>query len=305
MRSLLNRNDLCALLRYESEESHSPIHYKEVLSALDAPGKYADPKNLKIAQASLNDPSILSRFMANHEASKFYYALWIGGLLGTDDLPKRLLPLRSYRLLTELWAAHPKNGAYPYFRASVRNKLGQDPKLVRSDLLRGLEAPEFNTWFLSLSQEIYKWGLTDPSHYAMATMFIGVLPMPNYANPHHLVLEWIEKDDLEFSQAAGSFGRKLLDQAERASSRREIVFWLAIEQAVGKGIARRVWSKTHPGESLPENLRDLYEYRKLLEKDPYRGAWSKALDEKTCDPHLADEVLETEIRDLERDRLLH
>lgn len=211
--------------------------------------------------------------------------------------PERLGVGTAFKLLGQLIESSPNYGAFPYFRAMVRNKLRQPDEEIIADYTAAAEALHFDALVLPLSQEIYKWGIRDASHYYAATSGIAKLPIPDYYNAMQPLLKFIDNSDENFATHALALGERLMRQNANASSRREFVFWVALEYQVGHVIAKRAWQKLHPDDAPPAELTKTY--KDFLDNDRFRKPWSEAFEAKSdCDPRKLGDLIDAETKSL-------
>jgi hypothetical protein len=288
---MLSANDTCGLIQSGWLEKLTP---PESVALLGMP---APEPGLSLAQNLVNAPERLSAPAAEDDVRKFYSALYLGGILS----PKKMLhpnSQKAFGLLSELVGDYPGNGAFPFFRAAIRQKLHQSIDAISDDVVMASDAPDFDSQTTIAARGIYEWGLRDTSHYIAAMRIISVLPLPDYLPSEKLVNHLVDQSDNDFASAVLQLGEKLMARNEAASSRREFVFWNALEYQVGRAIAQHAWRKLHPGVALPSDLTK--SYKDFLGNDRYRKPWSEAFNKQgLCDPAKLDDVLEAETRDFE------
>lgn len=212
---------------------------------------------------------------ARSETAELYKALILSELLTGYDFA-RPDAREAVAILEGLKAHNPRNGAYPYFLAELKHRLGYAKAEVRAEILDAVTGPEFDTFLLDHTRALMERGFTSVSYLLLARYLVRMTPMPNYIDTMLLARQVLsEESDPAINQAALAFGKHLMSRAAKQSYRQEGIFWLALEYGAGQIIGAQAWAGLHPGEEPPTEL--MRSYQELLaEHDP---GWNEAFDD--------------------------
>ncbi len=157
------------------------------------------------------------------------------------------------------------------------------------------EAPVFETPILNVSKEIHQWGLQSPSQYLLGTLVLKDLPSPNYLTTYDLIKGYLNESDERFRELIFEWGQRVSRRHADASSKREFVYWFALEYQIETALSRLAWMKLHPDQEVPKELPK--SYKVLFDRDPHQDQWVKALNSpEHCNESAFQDLLASQIQ---------
>jgi hypothetical protein len=270
VRKIMRDDDYCALIRIKDKIDGAYIGFftKNLLDerniAESGPEEERAFEALLLGLSAKSGEGAANAFHSrDDEILRFFNALLLGNLL--DGVNFRDADLRaSESLLAELTRERPQNGALFYFLANVREKLNFPPAQVKETVRSALLAPEFDTFVLWISQQIWGRGLNSLTQLVAARILISKVPIPNYNAPYFTLRKYVNGDN-EMAVLAIDFGRRLMREGiQLGPDLDEFVYWLAIEHAIGRSIYLKAWPLAHGGE--PPEKAFAASYKDILKK---------------------------------------
>lgn len=199
------------------------------------------------------------------EATKFYNALYLGGLSMADDSDLSVEEFqRSYNMLLELTNKNPSNGAYPFFLAAIENKLKMPQEKIDEHIRMALLASEFELFYSKILRQMYiKYGLRNP--LTNAVFFAAQDDYgPSLNLPTKLLNAFVKKHS-EFQDSAMQLGEKLMASFQNQNYQDQ--WWETIPFSFGRSISKSAFEAKYPGRKLPPKYaKSFWDYNKEQQK---------------------------------------
>jgi hypothetical protein len=260
--------DACTITAQKLVSSESSDALASILAGKE------DPELVDfLSNACSMQPQLLQE--TSREA-RFFNALLLGRLI--DPMYQLFDYRKSFDLLTELYREDPKNGAYPYFRAAVRQRQGELVELIRKDLVAALSAPVFDAMYLEQTRKIHRLSIKSPSYFLVGRELISRIKLPDFIPTFRLFEQALAQGkDPAFDRLVLTFGERLMKPAIDAKGAWEMVRWSALEYSLGRKLGYQAWQALHPKEEPPAQFQK--SASDIAEEDPQRKLWTEAFEQ--------------------------
>ena len=160
---------------------------------------------------------------------------------------------RADQTLLYLENNYPNNGVFPLTRAYVLKQLGASEREISSELMRTIEAPEFNTYLQTITSRLLQKSFSNPTYYALAFSITSIMPIPNLGEPFKLLREHIKNENYdEFISKAEAFAYRIRPQNIPPGGKYEFFHWDALLYSHSNLLIKTIWSVSHFDEKMPE-----------------------------------------------------
>ena len=182
-----------------------------------------------------------------HPIVRFYYALYLADLISGVETDNQKYN-QANDILSDLQIEHPENGAYPYMRALVLEKMNAPTDDLKKEFLKAFFAPQFDLHVQIISKTLFVKSLSNPVELIAGFSTTAQLPIPNSVDGIKLIGQLIKQNDLAFNMAAESFAQKRTDLSRINKGSLEFIDWSILDVVIGTSVQKHLHKTRFPND---------------------------------------------------------